>query len=129
MRDTRTALLLADSDEERWNWELRGEPLIRRVHRILEGFFDQILVVTREPDKVREMGFDVVADEYGESGPLGALTTGLKHIGSHYAFVAAADLPFLHPRVIRHLYGLRKGWDVVVARSSGGFEPLHAQSR
>ncbi len=70
------------------------------------------------------LGFTTVADEYGDAGLLGALTTGLKHIKSHYAFAAAADMPFLHARVIRHLYGLRKGWDVVVPRSESGFEPM-----
>ncbi|MHB8764455.1 MAG: molybdopterin-guanine dinucleotide biosynthesis protein B, partial [Deferrisomatales bacterium] len=35
-------------------------------------------------------------------------------------------MPVLHPRVVRHLYAQRQGWDVVVPRSRSGFEPLCA---
>jgi molybdopterin-guanine dinucleotide biosynthesis protein B/molybdopterin-guanine dinucleotide biosynthesis protein len=92
----------------------------------MEGFFDRILVVAPDPAPFRDLGLEAVADDYPEAAVLGAITSGLKHVESHYAFVAGADMPFLHPRVVRHLYGLRNGWDVVVARSHGGFEPLCA---
>jgi len=128
MRDVRTGLVLADGDE-RWAWELQGEPLVHRVHRVhrtLEGFFNQVLVVASDPSRFEEMGFRAVADAHPEAGPLGAIATGLRHVGSRFAFVAGADAPFLHPRVVRHLYEQRKGWDVVVPKSHRGFEPLCA---
>lgn len=124
-REARSALLLADG-EARWSWELQGEPLVRRVHRALEGFFDEVLVVASDPEPFERMGLRAVADDHPGGGVLGAIATGLKRIRSHYAFVAGADAPFLHPRVVRHLFGQRKGWDVVVTRSRAGFEPLCA---
>jgi molybdopterin-guanine dinucleotide biosynthesis protein B/molybdopterin-guanine dinucleotide biosynthesis protein len=126
MRDARTALLLADGEEQRWSWQLQGEALVDRVHRVLEGFFDEIFVVARNPDPFHERGYQTVADEYEDGGPLGALSTGLKHVRSHHAFAVGADMPFVHPRVMRHLYSQRTGWDVVVARSQKGCEPLCA---
>ncbi|MBI5442118.1 MAG: molybdopterin-guanine dinucleotide biosynthesis protein B [Deltaproteobacteria bacterium] len=126
MRDIRTALLLVSGEGARWNWELQGETLLHRVHRVLEGFFDDVLVVAPDPRPFAEMGYAAVRDEYADAGLLGALTTGLKHIRSHHAFAVGADMPFLHPRVIRHLHGQRQGWDVVVTRSEKGFEPLCA---
>lgn len=126
MRDVRTALLLAHGEEDRWRWELQGEALVDRVHRILEGFFDEILVVAGDPAPFEERGYQTLADEYEDGGLLGALTTGLKHLRSQHAFVVGGDMPFLHPRVVRHLYAQRNGWDVVVPRSQKGFEPLCA---
>ena len=126
MRDVRTAIVLADAEDGRWAWELQGEPLIHRVHRILEGFFDEIFVVSSEPTAFQDLGYRTLADEYPDAGVLGAITTGLKYVSSHYAAVVGADMPFLHPRVLRHLYGLRKGWDVVLPRGPLGFEPLCA---
>jgi len=124
MRDVRTAILLAGGDEGRWSWELQGEKLVHRAHRALDGFFDRVLVVASDPTPFDEMGYETVVDEHPEGGLLGAITTGLKNTASHYAFVAGADMPFLHSRVVRHLYAQRKGWDVVVPRSAAGFEPL-----
>lgn len=126
MRDKRTAIILADGDEKRWSWELRGEPLVQRVHRTLEGFFDRVLVVTPDPAPFEEMGFETLADSFPDSARIGAITTGLKYIDSPYAFVTGADMPLLNLRIIRFLYSQRKGWDVVVPRSSMGFEPLCA---
>jgi molybdopterin-guanine dinucleotide biosynthesis protein B/molybdopterin-guanine dinucleotide biosynthesis protein len=127
MRDERTALLLAHGEEDRWGWELQGEALVDRVHRTLAGFFDEILVVAEDPAPFAERGYKTVADEYNHGGGLlGALTTGLKHIQSQHAFAVGGDMPFLHPRVMRHLYAQRAGWDVVVPRSRQGFEPLCA---
>lgn len=126
MKDTRTALLLVDGNRTFWDRELQGEKLVERVHRTLSGFFDQILVVAPDPEPFAELGFRAIADEHPGAGPLGALATGLRHAETHYVFAAGADMPFLHPRVIRHLYGQRKGWDVVVAHSDRGFEPLCA---
>ncbi len=126
MRDVRTAVILADSREQRWSWELQGENLLARVHRILEGFFDRVLVVAPDPTPFRGMGVEAVADEYPEAELLGAITTGLKRVQSPHALVVGADMPFLSRRVIRHLYGLRRGWDVVVPRGPRGFEPLCA---
>lgn len=126
MREIRTALVLAGDGESRWSWELQGEALLHRVHRNLEGFFDQILVVARDPGPFRELGYDAVADEHPDAAVLGALATGLKRIRSPHAFAVGADMPFIHPRVARHLYGQRQGWDVVVPKSYGGFEPLCA---
>ncbi len=126
MRDVRTAILLAGGQDQRWAWELQGEPLVRRARRILEGFFDEVLTVASDPGPLAALGIPAVADEHPEGGLLGAITTGLGHTRSHYAFVTGADMPFLHPRVIRHLYGLRQGWDVVVPKGPSGFEPLCA---
>ncbi|WP_025323194.1 molybdopterin-guanine dinucleotide biosynthesis protein B [Deferrisoma camini] len=126
MRDIRTALVMVDAGDERWSWELQGEPLVHRVHRILEAFFDEVLLVTPEPGPFQAMGYKTLADERPDAGLLGAIATGLKHIPSHYAAVVGADMPFLHPRVLRHLYTLRSGWDVVVPRGPRGFEPLCA---
>ncbi|MHB8763782.1 MAG: molybdenum cofactor guanylyltransferase, partial [Deferrisomatales bacterium] len=91
MRDIRTALLLADGRDDRWSWELQGEALIHRTHRILEGFFDQIVVVAEDPAPFAALGFRAVADDYPGAALLGAITTGLKHVQSRYAFVVGAD--------------------------------------
>ncbi len=126
MRDKRTAIILADGEEKRWKWELRGDPIVKRVHRALEDFFDRILVISSDPTPFEEMGFETLADSFPDSARMGAIATGLKYIDSPYAFVTGADMPLLNPRIIRFLYSQRKGWDVVVPRSSKGFEPLCA---
>jgi len=124
VRDVRTALLLTDGRDPRWAWELQGEPLVRRTQRLLEGFFDEVLTVAADPGSLAALGIHAVTDEHPDGGLLGAITTGLKHTRSDYAFVCGADMPFLHPRVMRHLYGQRQGWDVVVPKCATGFEPL-----
>lgn len=104
---------------------LGGAPLVARVIEAFRRVFARTVLVGDRGERFRAFGVDVISDIHPGSA-LGGLYTGLARAGTPYVFVAACDVPWPDSRVIAHLCSLRSGYDVVVPRTDGGFEPLFA---
>ena len=84
-----------------------------------------VLLVTNAPEAYRRLGVPMVPDALPERRSLVGIYTGLRR-SKGPAFVCACDMPFLNPALIRHLGASVKGFDAVVPRHGGEYEPLHA---
>jgi molybdopterin-guanine dinucleotide biosynthesis protein A len=106
---------------------IAGVPIIRRIHSVFVGLFQEILIITNETDLYRSFEAEIRTDLIPGAGALGGLYTGLTFARFQYAFVVACDMPYLNPWVIRYMIRCKEeGYDIVVPRTRGGLEPLHA---
>ncbi len=105
---------------------LGGVPLIRRVLDILQDLFDDVLIVSNQPIRYASFGVPVAADVIPGAGSLGGILTALIHARNEWCFIAACDMPFLSPPVIRKMLERCGGYDVTVPVLNGEPEPLHA---
>ena len=110
---------------------IHGQPLIARVLQRLRPLVGELLIVSREPEHFTGLGARVVVDRYPGMGVLAGVHAGLAAAQGDWAFVVAADLPFLNPVLLRALADLarRGAADVVAPRCAEGLEPLHALYR
>lgn len=112
---------------------LDGRPLVARVCDVVSGVADQVLVVTNRPEALGEAMLpaevEVVRDEIAYQGPLGGLVTAMANARNEWVLAVAADMPHLEPEVIRALWDVREGGDVVVPLTAEGHEPLLALYR
>ncbi|RLC86005.1 MAG: molybdenum cofactor guanylyltransferase [Chloroflexi bacterium] len=110
---------------------INGQPLIARVLQRLRPLVGELLIVSREPEHFTGLDARVVVDRYPGMGVLAGVHAGLAAAQGDWAFVVAADLPFLNPALLRALADLarRGAADVVVPRCAEGLEPLHALYR
>ena len=113
-----------------------GEPLVRRVARVVADATDELIVVVAPgrplPDGVLEdLDARVEVDRLADAGPLAGLESGLAAASHELAVVVAADMPWLDERVLRHLVGLlaETDADVVAAATDRGPQPLLAAYR
>ena len=106
--------------------QVQGERIIDRTRRIFVDLFDEVLLVTNSPLEYLDLNLRTVTDLHREGGALGGVLTGLFYASNRYSFVAACDMPFLSPDLIRHLVSSSPGFDVVVPRTDDGWQPLHA---
>ena len=108
-----------------------GRPLIQRVVDRLASIVDELLVTTNRPDDYAFLGLRLVPDLFPGRGTLGGLYTAIACASFPIVAVVACDMPFasasLFEAAIRLL--VREEVDVVVPRSSGGLEPMHAVYR
>jgi len=137
--------------------ELAGEPLLRHVVRALAPCCDEIVLVAAPRDAQPEeldrglarerrrlaagwadlhgAAYDdmtrphvrLVRDAQAHLGPVAGLARGLAAARGVLSFVAACDLPFLAPQLVRTLLALAEHapeLDVVVPRWRGYLEPL-----
>jgi len=105
---------------------LDGERLIDRTIRIYRPLFPEIIVVTNEPLLYLDRNVTIVTDLVKDKGPLMGIYTGLFWASSDYIFISACDMPSLDGNFIRCMMGQTSDEDIVVPRSPGGLEPLHA---
>lgn len=104
--------------------EVDGVTMFDRVLDSFQGIFSDILIAGNRPDLVRP-GVPCYPDPYPGSS-LGGIYTGLDASKKKYVFVAACDIPFPDPDLIRMILSHRKGNDVVIFNTPGGLEPCFA---
>jgi molybdopterin-guanine dinucleotide biosynthesis protein A len=68
----------------------------------------------------------IVSDIFPGQGSLGGIYTGLVKSNSFYNLVLAADMPFVSGSLLRYMIGVAEGFDFILPRVNGLFEPLHA---
>lgn len=106
---------------------LDGKPIVAHVCDGLKGMFDELILVTNDPCDYDFLGVKMVTDLMKGKGSLGGLYTGLFYATSSHALVVACDMPFLKKEVLEYIIKqVRPGYDVVVPRIAGAYEPLHA---
>lgn len=105
---------------------VRNRPIIAETIHILSSIFQEVLIVTNQPDVYNFLTVKKIKDIIRGKGPLGGLYTGLQVSDTEYNFVVACDMPFLNPALIRYMLDGREGFDVVVPCCDDGLEPLHA---
>jgi molybdenum cofactor guanylyltransferase len=105
--------------------ELDGEPLIRRVARVLAEVADEVIVVANDP-RYEALGLTVVRDRYPQGGALGGIATGVGAATYDTVIVAACDMPFLSAELWRLVLGHAGEADVVIPRVAGEYETMHA---
>jgi len=108
-----------------------GKPMILRLIERLRNLDWPIWVVTSQPENYAFLDVPLVVDLMPGTGPLGGMFTALSQIDFPFLAVVACDMPFISVSVLRAqcLILEREGADVVVPRSAGGLEPLHAVYR
>jgi len=105
---------------------LGGMPLIDHVLKALGAVTDRIIIVTNAPAAYASYDALVVGDAFDKKGPLTGIYSGLLASTDPYSVVVACDMPFLNPGLISFMAGVAEGCDIVVPRTEGRVEPLHA---
>lgn len=107
--------------------DVGGDSILNRLLASLGSAFEEILLVTRQPQLYAGIPVKVVEDLYRDRSSLTGIHAGLVNADAEYAFVVPCDAPFLQPAVIQLLLGaLEPRWDVVVPKMDGHYQPLCA---
>ena len=108
-----------------------GRPLIQRVVERLTPLADEILVTTNHPARYEFLGLPLLPDLIPGCGVLGGLYTGIASASHPIVAAVACDMPFASVSLFEMAARLlvQEDVDVVVPRSPGGLEPMHAVFR
>jgi molybdopterin-guanine dinucleotide biosynthesis protein A len=106
--------------------ELGGKRIIERVIAAVGAVLDDLLLVTNTPERYAFLGLPSVPDMLPDGGALGGIYTGLRAAGGDAAFTVACDMPFLHPAIVRMVVERAGEGDVVIPRTAGQLETMHA---
>lgn len=107
--------------------EIGGRTILDRLMALYREIFDEIIIVTNDPMQYTRWDALIVTDVLSRRSALTGIHSGLFHARTEFAFLAACDIPFLKPEVIRLvLDAVTASVDVVMPETDGGFEPLCA---
>ena len=104
----------------------KGGRFIESIYRQLSEIFPEVILVTNSPEQYHFLPCRKVSDRFRGMGALAGIHAGLANSSNPAIFTVACDMPHLAPRLIRHIARRGAGYDLVLPRSEGGYEPLHA---
>lgn len=122
-------------EEDKVLVDLAGVSMIRRVTERLAGVTDELVVNCRseQVDSIETALSDIemrfATDPEPDLGPIAGIRAGLEAVESEYVAVVAADMPFVEPALIDHLFDRTAGHDAAVPRSDGRLQPIQAVYR
>lgn len=128
MSEKATLILLAGGESKRMGCpkhllSVPGGTIIDSLHGRLSGLFLETLVVGRGVCFTRG-SLRTVEDVRKSRSPLVGIYSGLCAARTDLTFVVACDMPFVKPRLVRHLLFLAAEVNVVVPIVNGYYEPL-----
>jgi len=112
--------------------EFRGRRILDRQLEVLRPRFENIALATSNPEPFADVGPEVVPDVIAGAGPLAALVAVLDWAQADHLFVVAGDMPTLSGPVVDYFLESARSnpdADVIVARTDGRIQPLHAVYR
>lgn len=129
-----TGVILAGGESRRMGRKekafltVKGKALIDYVQVVFKQIFSEIIVVSNRPDYYRHLPVRLISDLEPGRGPLMGIYSALKASAADYIFVAACDMIFVQPAVIRFLLQTAKDYDFVLpgVAAQRHYEPLHA---
>lgn len=99
---------------------------IERIKDELSSIFDEIILVTNEPEAYEFLKIKTVSDVYPRMGPLAGLHAGLLASDYEENIVVACDMPFASAEVAGVLVKELKHYDAVIPVIDGRQHPLFA---
>ena len=106
-----------------------GAPLVHRVAAILARVCDPVVVVAA-PGQALPLptGVEVAEDAVAGRGPLEGVAAGMHAVGGRAGavFLAATDMPLLHPQTVAEVIAALPGYDAAVAVAAGHDQTLAA---
>ncbi len=106
--------------------ELEGVPIVRRIYTLFKELFQEVIIVTNQPELFKNFDSKIFSDLIPNQGALGGLYTGLFFSTFQYSFCVACDMPFIKKVLVQYIINHIEGEDVIVPRTEDGLQPLHA---
>jgi molybdopterin-guanine dinucleotide biosynthesis protein A len=100
--------------------------LLDRQLAALQEVVGRTVIIASDPLPYRDVGVPVVPDDPPGRGALGALHTAIQAGRPGGTLVVACDMPFLSALLLRYLAEAGDTADIVIPRTSRGYEPLCA---
>jgi molybdopterin-guanine dinucleotide biosynthesis protein A len=104
-----------------------GRRILDRLLDVFSDIFDEIILVTNNPEDFLQWDLKIVTDIFDLRSSLTGIHTGLFYSSNPYAFFSACDTPFLKKELVEVLTAqMEPKIDIVMPETAAGFEPLCA---
>jgi molybdopterin-guanine dinucleotide biosynthesis protein A len=107
--------------------QVGGKRILDRLLAVYAELFDDIILVTNDPQEFTGWNAMIVTDIFPVRSSLTGIHAGLFYARNPFVFFSACDTPFLRKEVVAAvLDNLEPEIDLVIPQTSAGLEPLCA---
>ncbi|MCK5762264.1 MAG: formate dehydrogenase accessory sulfurtransferase FdhD, partial [Candidatus Izimaplasma sp.] len=126
-----SAIILAGGNSSRMKYnkefiKIGDEFLVHKQIKQLLTKFNEVIVVSNNPDHYQGQNVKVVSDILKGNTPIIGLHAGLIHSSNRYNYVIACDMAFINFDFINYLVSLTKGHEAYIAKYNNYIEPFNA---
>jgi molybdopterin-guanine dinucleotide biosynthesis protein A len=98
--------------------------IIERVRDLLQGIFQDVILITNDPDEYKFLGLPMFEDVYKHKGPLAGIHSGLMHSTTESNFIISCDIPFMTEKMIKYLVDYKTSELITIAKADGFIQQL-----
>jgi molybdopterin-guanine dinucleotide biosynthesis protein A len=129
MYDDITAIILSGGKSSRMGTnksflKVGDKTIIERLRDLLQSIFEDVILITNEPDNYKFLGLPIYEDIFRHRGPLAGIHSGLKHSKTNLNFIISCDLPFMTMEMIKYLIEYKTERLITVAKADGFIQQL-----
>jgi len=130
LKNSRSAIILAGGESRRMGFnkeylKIDDEYLIHKQIKKLIPLFNEVIVVTNNPDFYDEYDVKTTSDIILMKSPLIGLHAGLHASSNDYNYLLACDMPFINDSYIETVSALLNDKEAYVCKTGKYFEPFH----
>jgi molybdopterin-guanine dinucleotide biosynthesis protein A len=107
--------------------EVEGKKIIERNLKTMKQLFQEVIIITNQPELYSYLGAPLFGDIYNIRGPMTGIFTALVNSSDHWIFVSACDMPFINPELIRYMSSKRFS-RIVPTRTGAGVREIPGAS-
>ncbi|AFN74322.1 molybdopterin-guanine dinucleotide biosynthesis protein A [Melioribacter roseus P3M-2] len=104
--------------------KINGITVIEIILRLMEPFFEEIILSTNDPEEYKFLGLKSAEDVYRNSGPLAGIHSALKNSATEKNFVISCDVPLMSAEMIEYFLNYESRSDILISRAAGYLQPL-----
>lgn len=104
--------------------KIKDQPIIKFIFSKLESIFENIIIITNEPDHYSFIDCKKFKDFYPGFGPISGIHSGLINSATERNFILTCDIPMFNRDIIDHLVNHYTGKEIVLPSLNGKQEPL-----
>ncbi|HJV17154.1 MAG TPA: molybdenum cofactor guanylyltransferase [Bacillales bacterium] len=104
--------------------EINQKPNIERIASQLKRNFDELILVTNDPEAYQFLDLTTVRDRYPKKGPLAGIHAGLTASRCEVNLIVACDMPFISVKLALDLVHQIGNYDAVIPVINGKQHPL-----
>lgn len=135
MKKTGTAIILCGGKSSRMGfdkskYEINGKLLIEICAQKLSSIFEEVILVTKDVNKFKELRYKVIGDNAGDYAPIFGVYNGLLISKSHFSFIIACDMPVINLNYINYMIerinSAGTELDALISKNGRFIEPFYS---
>lgn len=103
-----------------------GKPVIEIIIEKLKPLFQEIIIISNEPQLFKSFGLPIYQDIYPYLGPVGGIHSALVNASYDHMFILGCDMPFMNMQLVEYMLSKISSYDSVVPEIDSYLQPLAA---